>query len=229
MKKIQPYLTRVLAQEMETGYLAEAVNIPNDELAESIEKICQIKDIQYSGERFDLSTVMVLGIDNCCSFFKTVCQEYGNYKGIKTKGKDKLTLNIVGRDHISDISYYNIPKKIDEMVEANFNILKKRDKGNNPDYDLYEKVVINTFASFYYGIRDVLEGKSYYDQYNTSRELPDYYIYSQDDLDIIANQKGVPRDLLKEDLLEQLDSGIDVIAKVIYKNDFGKSVKVKKK
>ena len=229
MKKIQSYLTRVLALEMEKVYLVEAENIPHDEIAESMDKLCQIKDLQYSGESFDLSTVLALGIDNCCNFFKTVCLEYGNYKSGDLKKRGTLTLSVANNEHVTDISDYNVPKKIDETIEANFAILKKRDKGISTDEELYEKVMVNTFAGFYYGIRDVLEGVSYGDKYNASRELPDYYIYSQDDLDEMASKKGISRDKLKKELLENLDQGIEVITKVIYSREYNQKPKVMRK
>lgn len=229
MKKIQSYLTRVLALEMEKVYLREAENIPREDFAESMDKLCQIKDLQYSGERFDFSTVLALGIDNCCNFFKTICLEYGYYKGVETKTRDEITLSIADKEYLVDISDYNIPKKIDEVVEANFAILKKRDKGNSSEEDLYEKVMVNTFASFYYGIRDVLEGESYCDKYNTSRDLPDYYIYSQDDLDEMASKKDIPKAKLKKKMLDDLDRGVETITRVIYNNEYGKDVKVKRK
>ena len=187
-----------------------------------------LTEINLKSKGFDAKSISTLGIDNCCNFFKTLCQQYSD---LITMGEDGDfianqkrmdvaigTQNQGVKSRIIDIGLYDSAKKVDSVISENFIELMNGSMKGNKDTMVYQYAMFNTFAEMYYSIRDLIEGKTYYDgQFMTeNRELPsEYEQQSQNLLNAFTNRAKVPSiDVAKSQLLNALNEGIESLKNI---------------
>ena len=208
------------------------LNFNSDDLKVIMHKVANFTEINVKGKNFNINNIYELGLENCIDFFSALCEQYKILKDSKDEFSDYrahgkrigVVINSLGPAKLinSDIGLYNSAKVIDGIVQDNFRKLRDDNLSNNTDDHLMKLAVMTTFASMYYQLRDVIEGKSYYDGkfLNEYRELPvEYEKSSLELLEYIAKTKSKSVFDVKKEMLGKLDQGInDLITATQYIN-----------
>jgi len=218
MEKINESMVKKLAYEQRLCLYRLADELSPEEIPGVLHMVEGLTEINLNSKNFDFKSVSVLGIDNCCNFFKVLCQQYSD---LITKGEDAYYIRmdmLIGssaqgvKPRIIDIGLYDAAKIVDDIEEKNCLELFH---GSMKGQDLQQVNTIamfNTFSDMYYAIRDLIEGKTYYDgQFMTEyRELPvEYEKESQALIDAFMQKSKVSsKDVAKEQLLKALNGGI---------------------
>ena len=110
-----------------------------------------------------------------------------------------------------NIGLHDASHVVDRMITSNYKELREGSMQGNPDDVIYTYAFYNTFANAYYHLRDLIEGKPYYDgEFMTEyRRLEGYEEDSANILAQVAMQRGVPVATAKKYLLGLLNSGIE--------------------
>lgn len=234
MKKINETLSKQLAYEERLCLyrLAQKKEFSADEVFGVLQMVEDLTKVNLTSKGFDAKTVSALGIDNCCNFFKVLCQQYSD---LITMGEDgeyiahqKRMDVAIGTQiqrvapRIIDIGLYDSAKKVDDAISENFIELMNGSMKGNEDTMVYQYAMFNTFAEMYYSIRDLIEGKTYYDgQFMTEhRELPSEYEQQSQSLlnAFMVRSKVASIDVAKSQLLTALNEGIELLKNIPLEN-----------
>lgn len=230
MKKINEYLIKRLSYEMRLAVyrLVEKKEIKENEFFGALQLVEEFTKINLVSNGFDAQSMSVVGIDTCCNYFKALCQQYCDLKSNDNYGEyiahQKRFDVVIGskiqsiKPRIIDIGLYDSAKVMDEIVSNNFaELINGSMKGNNSE-QVYQYAMYNTFADMYYSIRDLIEGKSYYDgQFMTTyRELPFEYENESQRLINSFKERAIIQspETAKNQLINTLNEGIKILAKV---------------
>lgn len=226
MKKINEFLVQRLAYEKRLCIyiLAQKKEISQDEIESYMYDIEHLTKINLSAKDFTFETISQLGLNNCCTFFKALCEQYS-----LLANPDNEFSSDVARQHrcdieISskfgkkgrkmDIGLYDCASLVDKIIDSNYNELKDGCMKGNPDDSIYRYAQISTFASMYYRLRDVIEGKSYYDGLFMTeyRELPiEYEAKSNGIISSYARCENISNEEAKTMLLDTLNQGMKLL------------------
>lgn len=230
MKNINETLMRKLAYEIRLGIysLAKNKDIGIEEILGSLQMVEDLTKINLTSNGFDARSMVVVGIDTCCNYFKSLCQQYHD---LIVNGEDgefiahQKRMNIVVgsipqqvKPRIIDIGLYDSAKIADDSIIENFIELINGSMKGNSDKQVYQYAMFNIFAGMYYSIRDFIEGKSYYDgQFmNEYRELPNEYESQSQKLisSFIERAKIDSSEIAKTQLLNTLNEGISALTNI---------------
>lgn len=239
MEKINESMVKKLAYEQrlclyrlaDSGSYRLQDDLSLEEIPGALHMVEELTEINLNSKNFDFKSVSVLGIDNCCNFFKVLCQQYSDLIKNSLKGEDgdyiasqKRMDMVIGsaaqgvKPRIIDIGLYDAAKIVDDIEEKNclelfHGSMKGQDLQQVNTYAMY-----STFADMYYAIRDLIEGKTYYDgQFmNEYRELPEEYEkQSQGLIDAYMQRSKVSsKDIAKEQLLATLNEGMSELKNI---------------
>lgn len=185
-------------------------------------KVADLTEITVNDKNFNFENIWNLGLENCCNYFLALCEQYKMFKDSSEEFSDYnanqrrvyvvIALDSYDKNEVkSDIGLYEAAEKIDEVVQYNFDVLQKESLSNNFASNIMILAIMSTFFDMYYQLRDIIEGKSYYDGrfMNEYRELPLNYENSSDELlSAIAKSKEMSVKDVKEYLINKLDRGI---------------------
>ncbi len=230
MKRINEDLVRNLAYEerLVLYRIAQNHDIEEGETFGVLHMVEDLTKVNLTAHDFDFEAIAALGIDNCCSYFKALCEQYLEFK---TNGEDgeflahQKRFNVVMGDEfrqvktrIVDIGLYSCAKVIDDTIDDNYDELIHGSMSGN-DVDIVRRyALVSAFADMYYAIRDYIEGKSYYDgQFMTEyRELGDDYLrYSHGLLDAYMRREKISsKEEAKNALMVLLNEGVIALGKI---------------
>lgn len=234
MERINEAMVKKLAYEERLCLyrLAQKNELSSEEIPGVLHMVEALTEINLNSKNFDFKSMSVLGIDNCCNFFKILCQQYSDLITNSIKDADADTIAnqkrmeiVIGSSYqgvkprIIDIGLYDAAKIVDGIEEKNcvelFNgSMKGQDLQQVNTYAMF-----STFADMYYAIRDLIEGKTYYDgQFMTEyRELPvEYEKESQGLIDAFMQRSKVSsKDIAKEQLLTTLNEGVSELRNML--------------
>ena len=230
MKKVNESLMRKLAYEERLSLyrLAQKNEIGNEEIFGSLQMVEDLTKLNLTSTGFNVESMSVVGIDTCCNYFKTLCEQY---RDLIVNGEDgeyiahQRRMNIVVgstpqqvKPRIIDIGLYDAAKIIDNAIADNYIELIEGSMKGNDDKMVYQYAMFNTFAGMYYSIRDFVEGKSYYDgQFMTeNRELPEEYERQSQGLisSFMERAKVTSPEVAKSQLLNALNEGISSLKNI---------------
>lgn len=234
MKKVNKALMRKLAYEERLGLycLAQNKEINNEEIFGSLQMVEDLTKLNLTSNGFDAQSMSVVGIDTCCNYFKTLCEQY---RDLIVNGEDGKYIAhqrrmdiVIGstpqqvKPRIVDIGLYDAAKIIDDAISDNYIELIEGSMKGNDDKRVYQYAMFNTFAGMYYQIRDLIEGKSYYDgQFMTeNRELPEEYERQSQGLisSFMERAKVTSSEVAKNQLLNALNEGISSLKNIPLEN-----------
>lgn len=229
MERINKNLVSMLAYEERLGIyrIAQNGDIEPNEVFGALLKTAQLSNVVALSDSFDFTSISALGLENCCNFFKALCDQYVTLKddsfgGEYSSSQQRFAVDI-GSKYSSfktrtiDIGLYDAAQKIDEVVKRNFALLKNGSMSGNSDETVYRYAQFATFADTYYNLRDCIEGKSYYDSsfMRSYRELPKEYEKASHNLLLeAAVEKDFSVSDTKQRMLKILDSGIDTLQRL---------------
>lgn len=228
MEKINETMVKKLAYEERLSLyrLAQKNEFSPEELPGVLQMVEELTEINLNSKDFDYKSMSILGIDNCCNFFKVLCQQYSelminsvmdNEDSDYIANQKRMDIAIGSsfqgvKPRIVDIGLYDAAKIVDHIEAKNclelfHGSMKMQDLQQVNTYAMFY-----TFADMYYAIRDMIEGKSYYDgQFMTEyRELSSEYEKESRVLmdNFMQRAKVFSRDTAKNQLLATLNEGI---------------------
>lgn len=228
MKRIVEDLVKKLAyEERQCIYgLARKGEISQNEIENYMYVVESLTRINMTGFNFNFETVNQLGIDNCCAFFKAICEQYSKFANPNNEfaeyeaHQERCEIEVPGSNAKApkkmSIGLYDCASIIDKAIDENYNELKNGCMYGNSDETVYRYAQVNTFADVYYRIRDLIEGKSYFDGKFTSeyRELPTGFVSESDTLiSSYAHRKNISKEDAKKELLQTLADGFTALSK----------------
>lgn len=230
MKKVNKILMRKIAYEERLGIyrLAQNEKIENEEIPDLLKKVEELTEVNLSSAGFDAQSIRVVGIDNCCNYFKSLCQQYydlvvNSKNGEFITNQERMDITIGLPSHQSkpktiDIGLYDSSKIMDGAITENYIDLVNETMHLNSDMQNYKYALFSTFANIYYSIRDFIEGKTYYDgQFMTEyRELPSEYNNLSQELisSFMEKTKIDSPEVAKTQLLSTLNDGINILTNI---------------
>ena len=228
MKKITEDLVKKLAYEERLCIytLARKGEISPNEIENYMYAVENLTKINLSGINFDFETVNQLGIDNCCAFFKALCEQYSKLASPDNEfaryeaSQVRCEVEVPGSNNAvpqkMSIGLHDCASMVDKAIDENYNELKVGCMYGNSDESIYRYAQVGTIADVYYRIRDLIEGKNYFDGKFMSeyRELGPVFASQSDTL--IANyarRKNISKEEAKQELRQTLDDGFAALSK----------------
>lgn len=234
MKKINESMVKKLAYEERLCLyrLAQKNELSSEEIPGVLYMVEKLTEINLNSKNFDFKSMSILGIDNCCNFFKVLCQQYSDLitNSIKDTDADVIANQkrmdiVIGslyqgvKPRIIDIGLYNAAKIVDDIEEKNFLKLFHGSMKGQDTQQVNTYAMFSTFADMYYSIRDLIEGKTYYDgRFMTeNRELPvEYEKESQELIDSFMQRAKISsKEVAKNQLLTTLNEGISELKNMV--------------
>lgn len=228
MKKITEDLVKKLAYEERLCIyaLARKGEISSREIENYMYAVENLTKINMNGINFDFETVNQLGINNCCTFFKAICEQYSKFASPDNEfaryeaSQVRCEVEVPGSNTTvpqkMSIGLHDCASLVDKAIDENYNELKTGCMYGNPDESIYRYAQVGTIADVYYRIRDLIEGKSYYDgKFMTEyRELSPVFASQSDTLIVnYARRKNISKEEAKQELRQTLDDGFAALSK----------------
>lgn len=230
MEKINELMVKRLAYEERIALhrLALKNEFSSDEFPGVIQLTEELSEVYLTSKGFDSKSMSVLGIDNCCNFFRSLCEQYSDLvtnieDGDYIAGQKRMDIVVGGypkvKPRIINVGLYDSAKLVDDKVEKNcIEFINGPMKGQDiKQVNTY--AMFSTFADMYYAIRDLIEGKSYFDGLFMTeyRELPDEYEKQSQQLiaDFMKKSNVSSEIVAKEQLLATLYEGVSELKNII--------------
>lgn len=200
----------------------------------------QLTRVNLTSSGCDFNSINILGLENCCNYFKVLCEQFSKFKVLENSNCiirpvefDIIIENIKANNkkRVLSVNLYDDSKNIEKIVSDNFEKLKSKMNKDLDDWYMYKLAILATFAHAYYELRDLLEGKSYFDaEFLTEyRELPKEYAELSFQLLYRASRlRGETISDTRENLLEILNKGMDVLERTPIKINNFKNIESKK-